>query len=294
MPIFPSVCWEAHDSHRHWGGGRERRFGQELPQTMCPAGIGSGTAGESAEGLRAGGGPSGARGSWGLRAVVPRPLPLVGGKAPSTRAREPTHVSPPAWGLGLPRPVPRRPRARSNVPSPRGGPEQLRLAWGSGCGASPLPRGLNRGSCCQRIWCHARPARGHYPRPLHQRAVGVFGRTGSTASNYSVGCWLLFHVDRIPCSRLHGNPARFQFVDASRLSQWSCRESDVCREDDNSRNHNSTENDNGGGFSEFLRRQSICVRPPCQPHANNMLSPSLLQPLASENALHQCRCSLSP
>ena len=166
-----------------------------LASSRCPAGIGSGTAGESAEGLRAGGGPSGARGSWGLRAVVPRPLPLVGGKAPSTRAREPTHVShPPAWGLGLPRPVPRRPRARSNVPSPRGGPEQLRLAWGSGCGASPLPRGLNRGSCCQRIWCHARPTRGHYPRPLHQRAVGVFGRTGSTASNYSVGCWLLFHV----------------------------------------------------------------------------------------------------
>lgn len=84
--------------------------------------LGSGTAGESAEGFRAGGGPSGARGSWGLRAVVPRPLPLVAGKAPSTRARDPTHVSPSAWGLGLPRPVPRRPRARSKRPRRAGAP----------------------------------------------------------------------------------------------------------------------------------------------------------------------------
>ncbi|XP_053058608.1 uncharacterized protein LOC128311689 [Acinonyx jubatus] len=138
--------------------------------------------------------------------------------------------------------------------------------------------------------CPAAPAgprrlRSRLPRAACRRALGRSREVHGIAVS---------QVDRIPCSHLHGNPARFQFVDASRLSQWSCRESDVCQEDNNSRNHNSTENDNSGGFSEFLRRQSICVRPPCQLHANNMLSPSLLQPLASKNALHQCRCSLSP
>lgn len=53
-------------------------------------------------------------------------------------------------GLGALAPAPGPATSKGKIQralGARGAPEQPRVASGSGCGASPLPRGLNRGSC---------------------------------------------------------------------------------------------------------------------------------------------------